>query len=427
MPCWDKFSADELFWDEFERDILHTVSEKIVREEGKEISSRDIFQHYKKDFRTDPTFSVRIEKTMERLIEEKWLKYNEETLLLTLGPRFLGQMRKWISTVTNVVHCHCGLLVLRGYFCKCKLTGCHVKCLLPNNKTDPAAIKCKKCKKTIKGPIKVIKHKGRTQSRDKTRTDQTDTQPGLVGLPNIGSSCYMNSILQIMANIPEIRNFFLNESNFRKKLTETVSVILKTLSDSKSKTGVSRDLLRTVLKSFPEFKSCQQDPQEFLRKLLLKMKEKKLIDIFKGEMQSQIKCNSCKSISTKTDYIEDISLSIPSTGEVNLEDSLETNFRPEVLSRDNRYNCVNCRKKQDSTKNLTIAMTPDILCLHLKRFKTKLSGKILSTTKIETRVNFPFSGLTLSENPSENFSLIGVVSHLGSQVDVAYMLFYQKN
>ena len=144
-------------------------------------------------------------------------------------------------------------------------------------------------------------------------------------------------------------------------------------------------------------------------------------------MQSQIKCNSCKSISTKTDYIEDISLSIPSTGEVNLEDSLETNFRPEVLSRDNRYNCVNCRKKQDSTKNLTIAMTPDILCLHLKRFKTKLSGKILSTTKIETRVNFPFSGLTLSENPSENFSLIGVVSHLGSQVDVAYMLFYQKN
>ena len=137
-------------------------------------------------------------------------------------------------------------------------------------------------------------------------------------------------------------------------------------------------------------------------------------------MQSQIKCNSCKSISTKTDYIEDISLSIPSTGEVNLEDSLETHFRPEVLSRDNRYNCVNCRKKQDSTKNLTIAMTPDILCLHL-------SGKILSTTKIETRVNFPFSGLTLSENPSENFSLIGVVSHLGSQVDVAYMLFYQKN
>ena len=105
MPYWDKFSADELFWDEFERDILHTVSEKIVREEGKEISSRDIFQHYKKDFRTDPTFSVRIEKTMERLIEEKWLKYNEETLLLTLGPRFLGQMRKWISTVTNVVHC----------------------------------------------------------------------------------------------------------------------------------------------------------------------------------------------------------------------------------------------------------------------------------------------------------------------------------
>ena len=97
---------------------------------------------------------------MERLIKDKWLKYDEETLLVTLGPRFLGQMRKWIPTVTNVVHCHCSLLVLRGYFCKCKQTGCHVKCLLPNHKTDPAAIRCKKCKKTIKSQKKVIQHKG---------------------------------------------------------------------------------------------------------------------------------------------------------------------------------------------------------------------------------------------------------------------------
>ena len=66
-----------------------------------------------------------------------------------------------------------------------------------------------------------------------------------------------------------------------------------------------------------EFRSHQQDPQEFLRKLLTKMKEKKCKDIFNRKIKSHVKCNMCNSISTTTDDIEDISLSIWSTGEVN--------------------------------------------------------------------------------------------------------------
>ena len=158
------------------------------------------------------------------------------------------------------------------------------------------------------------------------------------------------------------------------------------------------------------------------------MKEKKCKDIFNGKIKSHVKCNTCKSISTTTEDIEDISLTIPSTGEENLEDSLKKHFRPEVLKRDNCVNCFKCRKKRDSTKNLTIATTPDILCLHLKRFKTKFSGKRCSTTKIETRVNFPFSDLTLSDNqPAEKFSLIGVVSHLGSRVDGGHYVAFCLN
>ena len=68
--------------------------------------------------------------------------------------------------------------------------------------------------------------------------DKPEIQPGLVRLPNIGNSCYMNSILQIITSIPEMRNF-LNEANFRKKITKTVSALVKKVSDSKSKTEVS--------------------------------------------------------------------------------------------------------------------------------------------------------------------------------------------
>ena len=104
------------------------------------------------------------------------------------------------------------------------------------------------------------------------------------------------------------------------------------MKNSKSKTGVSPNLL----KSFPEFQSYQQDPQEFLTEL----DEKKCNDIFKGEIKSLMKCNTCKSTSTKRDEMEDLSLSIPSTGEVNLEDSLKKHFRPKVLSKDNCYYCA---------------------------------------------------------------------------------------
>ena len=158
------------------------------------------------------------------------------------------------------------------------------------------------------------------------------------------------------------------------------------------------------------------------------MDERKCNDIFKGEQKSLVKCNTCKSTSSRSDVIEDLSLSIPSTGEVNLEDSLKKHFKPEILSKDNCYYCVKCKREKESTKHLSIATTPDILCLHLKRFKQIGSGNRFSATKIETRVNFPFSDLTLSD---DKFSLIGVVSHLGSRVEgghyVAFCLNQTRN
>ena len=53
QDCWEKFAIDDLFWNVSERDVLYTVLEKILREERKKITTREIFNHFKKEF-ADP-------------------------------------------------------------------------------------------------------------------------------------------------------------------------------------------------------------------------------------------------------------------------------------------------------------------------------------------------------------------------------------
>ena len=115
---------------------------------------------------------------------------------------------------------------------------------------------------------------------------------------------------------------------------------------------------------------------------------------------------------------------------VTLDQCLQQFSTPEVLSRDNKWYCNQCKEHVQATKSLQIWKLPEVLILHLKRFEYR---NILYPVKLNQNVAFPLQGLDLNTHeraqhvvgddgtPSPQaelggavYDLFGVVNHIGS-------------
>jgi len=152
--------------------------------------------------------------------------------------------------------------------------------------------------------------------------------------------------------------------------------------------------------------------------------------MFGGTLQSEVTCLSCRASSKKHDPFLDLSVDIPSTflcqrkakaaartgraeeggggpaenssgggnqstpksNSLRLHDCLEKFVEVEELADSERFFCNNCKNKQRATKKFWIRRLPNVLCLHLKRFR----WSPYSRTKLDNHVEFPLHGLDMS-------------------------------
>ncbi|XP_026279362.1 ubiquitin carboxyl-terminal hydrolase 31 [Frankliniella occidentalis] len=82
-------------------------------------------------------------------------------------------------------------------------------------------------------------------------------------------------------------------------------------------------------------------------------------------------------------------------GAVTLEECFQLYTRAEVLGTDNAWHCPSCKSKQEVEKRLGLWTLPDILVVHLKRFRQS-SAKQRSPAKLTTLVNFPLYGFDMT-------------------------------
>ncbi|XP_063293069.1 ubiquitin carboxyl-terminal hydrolase 2 isoform X1 [Pelobates fuscus] len=298
---------------------------------------------------------------------------------------------------------------------------------------------------------------------------------GLVGLRNLGNTCFMNSILQCLSNTKDLRDYCLqnshrrdlNSKNCNTAIMEEFARLLQAMWTSSANEVVSPSDFKTQIQRYaPRFMGYnQQDAQEFLRFLLdglhnevnrvivrlrpsnqdldhmpdtekgkemwkryLEREDSRIVELFVGQLKSSLTCTECGYCSTVFDPFWDLSLPIAKkTPEVSLMDCIRLFTKEDVLDGEEKPTCCRCKARRRCTKKFTVQKFPKILVLHLKRF----SEARIRSSKLSTFVNFPLKDLDLREFSSEpsshtKYNLYAVSNHTGTTMGGHYTA-YCKN
>lgn len=140
------------------------------------------------------------------------------------------------------------------------------------------------------------------------------------------------------------------------------------------------DRLHTELQSVPDPMAASNSK---LKNYIVPTTTKKgtfVTNVFGGTLLSEVRCLVCGQESKKHDPFLDLSLDIPEKYYKEIDDSekkpychisdcLSSFTEVEELTETELYYCSTCKKKQKSTKRFWIRRLPNVLCLHIKRFR----------------------------------------------------------
>lgn len=308
-----------------------------------------------------------------------------------------------------------------------------------------------------------------------TRIPSFKETTGLRGLINLGSTCFMSSVLQTLIHNPFLKRYYLSGSHTDcpKDHSECMSCCLNNIfQDFFTNPAVSGYGLTSFIEAAWKVKRnlagySEQDAHEFWQFLIHQIHKNDILStkyirnkestpalenskkslqpfqshishcdciihkIFSGTLESTLTCTVCNKSRKIHDPMLDVSLEIQdklNNEKVSLG-NLHSCFRKytRVEELDVLHECTSCNKRTKVTKSLRLNKLPPVLGIQLKRFE-----HIGISSKIDYHIEVP-SILDVKEYVSDatypnqitTYELFGIICHLGN-VNTGHYLAYVK-
>ena len=288
---------------------------------------------------------------------------------------------------------------------------------------------------------------------------------GLSGLVNLGNTCYMNTCIQCISNIPALTNYFLSKkysedlnkdciehhvveqwvrllhglwdenctvapqsfykivslflrknglsirngeqhdlSEFLSFFIDTMHKALKQEVDITIKGNIKNDLDKIAVDAMNVWKNYFKNDYSIF------------VELFYGQYINKLICPNCNYSTNIYDPFCYLLLPIDiesniSNDEIDLIECFDNFTNTEILDSDNQWKCENCNTKQNALNKYNFWKLPNILIISLKRFN--------KNNKINKKVNYPTNNLNLRKytykyENNANYNLYGVGCHIGT-------------
>lgn len=288
------------------------------------------------------------------------------------------------------------------------------------------------------------------------------TRSNTNGLANVGATCYINTTIQCLGYCPPFFRYILS-APWKKNNTplannlRNVYASLWIEQQPIAPHGFLRNLHETMGQNINIFE--QNDMSEFLMLYLDKLNvdlsieilvddddinelKKKMmvyqdehyrglafdmelawinsvkkeyspiIDLFYGQLVSQIVCGNCHHVHHNYETYCNLSLPLSSKHKNarTLEQTLERFFKDEIINeKEQVWKCDTCKEKKPSTKSLRLWRNPSVLILNLKRFDYNL---VKNTTAIKAPIELDLSKFCINTE-KRKYKLVAVGHHHG--------------